>query len=98
MSEGISNCFQIKNIAYSISNDTWSNPKEPWPPTPQGFINSEDVCHRSLYNFIAWIVSPNSCMIGDGVVRLSKSKSTNDHEIIISQIRKRETRSIFTML
>ena len=57
--EGISNCLQLKNIACSISNDIQSDPKKPWPPTPQDTINSEDACYRSLYNFIAWIVSPN---------------------------------------
>ena len=79
--ESISNCLQLKNIASSISNDIQSNPKKSWPPTSQDIINSEDACHRSLYNFMAWIVSPNSCMDGDGVVRLSKSKSTKANEI-----------------
>ena len=35
---------------------------KPWAPTPEDIINSEDACHRSLYNFRYWIVSPNSCM------------------------------------
>ena len=79
--EGLGNCLQLKNIACCISNDIQSNPKKKWPPPPQDIINSEDVCHRSLYNIIAWIVSPNSCMDGDGVVRLSKRKSTKVNEI-----------------
>ena len=79
--EGISNCLQLKNFACSVSNDIQSSPKKPWPATPQDIINSEDACHRSLYNFIAWIVSSNSCMDGDGVVRLSESKSTKVNEI-----------------
>ena len=79
--EGISNCLRLKNFACSVSNDIQSIPKKPWPATPQDIINSEDACHRSLYNFIAWIVSPNSFMDGDGVVRLSKSKSTKVNEI-----------------
>ena len=78
--EGISNCLQLKNIACSISNDIQFNPKKSWPPTPQD-ITLQDACQRILYNFIAWISSPNSCMKGDGVVRSSKSKFTKVHKI-----------------
>ena len=35
----------------------------------------------SLFNFITWIVTPNSCMDGDGVVTLSKGKSTKVNEV-----------------
>ena len=62
-------------------NDTQSNPKKPWHPSQQDFLNSEDACHRSMYNFIAWIVSSNSCMNGHDVARLSKRKSTKVSEI-----------------
>ena len=64
-----------------MSNDIQSNPKKPWPPTPQDIINSEDTCHRSLYNFISWIASPNSCMDGGVSGRLSKTKSTKVDKI-----------------
>ena len=79
--EYTSNCQQLKSIACSISNDIQSNPKKTWPPTAQNIINSEVACHRSLCSFIAWIVSPNSYMDGDVVVRLSKGKSTKVKEI-----------------
>ena len=80
-SEGICNWFQVKNIACSISNDIHSNPKKPWPPNAQDITNLEDAYHRSLYNFTAWIISPNLCLDSDEIVRLSKSKSNKVKEI-----------------
>ena len=79
--EGISNCLRLKNIACSISNDIQSNPKKPWSPTPQNITSLNDLCYRNLCNFVTWILSPNSSMDGDGVVRLSKSKSTKANKI-----------------
>ena len=80
--EGISNCLQLKNIVYSIPNDIQSNPKKTWPPNPQDIINSENACHMILHNFIAIsnLISSNSCMDGDGVIKLSKRKSTKVKE------------------
>ena len=66
----------MKNIACSISYDIQSNIKKPWPLASQDIINSEDTCHRGLCNLIAWTAGPSSCMVGDVVVRLSKTKST----------------------
>ena len=72
--EGITNYIQLKNIAQSISTEIQSNTEIPWPPTPQVVIESAVPLNKTLYNTIAWIVSPNAHLDKDGIVKLSTSK------------------------
>ena len=102
--EDISNCSQLKNIVCSISNDIQSNPKKAWPPNPQGFINSEDACHRSFIDWIInWIINPNSCMDDDGVVKLLRSKSTKvketcqNIEVLVSNAQSRLSQALLSL-
>ena len=57
---GINSCLQLKSIAQSISQDIQSYPVKDWPPTPQVIIESTEKVNKTLFNFIAWTVDPNS--------------------------------------
>ena len=40
--EGITNCIQLRAVAYSIS-DIESREKISWPPTPQNILKSDEL-------------------------------------------------------
>ena len=69
--EGITSCLQLRSIARSVSEEIQSYPKNDWPPTPQKLIETEEIVNNTLFNFIAWVVSPSSCISSDGYVNLS---------------------------
>ena len=79
--QGITSCLQLKTVARSISEEIQYFPKKEWPPTPQVIMESTERLSKMLFNFIAWIVSPNSYMDKDGSVKLSTNKAT-----IVTQI------------
>ena len=73
---GIETSLMLKNLARRISNQIKSRPKNPWPPTPQQIIQSEDDVNMNLYNFLALVASPYSTIDNTCTVRLSESKAT----------------------
>ena len=77
----MNNCLLLKKVACTILSDLQNNLRKPWPPTPQDTISSGDTIHKDLYNLLAWMVSPNSCMDGVDVVRLSKTKCIEVNKI-----------------
>ena len=78
---GIQNSMMLKNLARKITYEIQSRPKTPWPPTPHQIIDSEDDVNVDLYNLLALIVNPKSCIDNTGIVRLSESKAIKVNNI-----------------
>ena len=77
---GIQQAVTLKNVAKAISTEIQTKNKkveQQWPPTPQEVMQKvSEQRNESLYNFIAWIVNPNSTYDENGIVQLSKTKAT----------------------
>ena len=76
LGEGIEKSITIRNLALSISDEIKSKNQPPRPPCPQDIIEESSNLNTSLYNLIAFIVNPNTSYDSDGLVKLSKTKST----------------------
>ena len=78
--QGIQQAVTLKNVAKAISTEIQTKNKkveQQWTPTPQEVMQKvSEQRNESLYNFLAWIVNPNSTYDENGIVQLSKTKAT----------------------
>ena len=84
VTRGVTNYIQLKAISRSMSFDIQGREKVSWPPTRKNILESNEFFEldKSLFNLIAWIVSPNAAMGKDGFVELSYGKATKISEIV----------------